>query len=335
MSPISEIETGKAPDAEGPEPILCTGKILGGKRAGQPCTQLAVPGSDRCLFHPKSAQEVAEAQAAGDTTMSAATDRLMRKLAAQDAETVLRDDECDFTDDLPDNDDAPSAKISAEHGEASDADGGGVPDGFMRKLVLDSALNDYVEKIVPIADSRVQVRDMRQFTDAFEIGPEYRQGSAARFDYRWSSKEPHMLRMDAENGFVPQRESLDNRHEVREGAVSMGDLILQKRPKEVTAARAKEMSILQAQAEGEEFAAFEEEARRSAREEGVDDVPTFGGVSESRGAFPSENAPSEKSREAARLAPEPARPRGRASFAFPNNPLARDRDAERRGAVGG
>ncbi len=295
------------------------------RRDGIICKKLPFEGSDRCMFHRNSKQDVEKAQAAGETTLPDVAQRIAARMATADAGPVYDPAE---TDELP-GEPTPPAPEASLHAARLDgpAPDGDAPEGYVKRWVIDGG--EYVEKLFPIADEpRVSVKDPRAFTDAFALGDAYREGQAARFDFRWSNRKEQINELDAEHGYIPQTVALDNRFTVKDGAVSFGDLILMKRPKELTEKRARDLALRSSDREQQEFAEFEEEASRNG-------LPAFGGVSESRGDFTSENDPETERRLAARRAPEPARPAGRMSFAFPNNPLGRDLVAERHKAVGG
>lgn len=323
--------TSKTATDETETRVKCSKLEQKGARAGLPCRTWADPGSDRCRFHPHSKDEVAQAQSEGGTALPLTSVGAINHLAKVDAETAFHSDEIGATDD-PDVGTAAIPGASVTEVDSRDASDD-VEDGFIKMLVLDPDKNDYVEKTVRVDSIRESASDSGA-RDGFELGHEYRSGFAARFDYRWSNNRDDINRLDAAQGYVPQRESLDNRHVLKAGVVTQGDLILMKRPKEVTERRGIELARQQAEQQGRELGALGEEARDVARKAGVDHIPTFGGVTESRGQFATEEDPERTERRVGRLEPDLNRLRGRTSFAFPNNPLASGKD-NTRAAVGG
>lgn len=311
MPPTSELNT-EEPNPE--EVRYCAAT----KANGEPCPLAAKPGSDFCgphSVHEAKKATVAEIQSLG---VDPAAQRQAALLATADEPilSVSDTEAADYFSPTGQDDEPDAAPAEAGHA-APDPD---IAPGMVRRYVYDPATDDYVLQEVPQEDTSVIVRDPTVFHDAFELGDAYRSGDAARFDYRWCNADEKRNLTERTHGFVPVRKALDTQYRTNTtGAVANGDLVLMRRPKEITEQRAREMHLHHERLMGETIDDFHAQGRR----EGVE---TFGGVGETE---------AEALRAPHRPVPAPERPRGARSFAFPNNPLGRDKVAERHGSVGG
>jgi hypothetical protein len=152
------------------------------------------------------------------------------------------------------------------------------------EMVFDVESDDYVKRVkVTSEPEAARARDPIAWTDDFALGEAYYQGDHAAFDYRWCNRNDQYNLADRKNGFHPVKKALDTRFRESGGAVSNGDLILMRRPKTITEQRAAIQADLHTRLTSSTDE-FHNEASR-------DGIPTFGGVTSSEGAYPTEDIP--------------------------------------------
>nr|WP_294522597.1 hypothetical protein [uncultured Rhodopila sp.] len=190
------------------------------------------------------------------------------------------------------------------------------------------------------------VRGALATKDPYALGPQFSEGDYAQFDYRWinggnTDLSEVITQADMDNGFVPVRSvpegsELTVFNETQFGeCVRRGDLVLARRPKIVTKARAISEADLYQRRTGEAI----EELQEVARQEGIE---LYGSVKTStddrnwKNEQPSSISRNDSIQQSIQTAMNASQPNknGRRTFAI-NAPFQRDKVAERFGAVGG
>lgn len=222
----------------------------------------------------------------------------------------------DEYDDDEDNATAPSPELSI---------GASVPQGdddeMVETYVYDGEKDDYVKRLVP-ARSLTDVTSNEREHDGLSISDDYRRGEGADFDYRWIPADEKRALTDRTHGFVPVRKLLDKRYRLEKGTVRNGDLVLARRPKQVTEQRAKVQGDLQARLSGEMDALRAAAIKRGGNVEGDLNVDGEELSANDQRAEIHERLNRERT--------------GKRTFAIPPLPFQRDKVAERhRAAVGG
>ena len=277
-----------------------------------PCTKAVLPGTMRCQFHPvaKYPKIYAKPETDGYGNPIKVRSAPINPYPVEEEEPIdppmkLTSEEIKQAIIHPMDYPAPAPKSTAQPGMEYCAPGMRVEDldpvltakvhasqGMEEKWVLDDNGTDYVKKLVPIADYKPEPQ---AWHDAWELGPAYFEGEHVDFDYRFITDDPKNSLEDRKNGFVPISEALDNRFHKEGGKVRFGDLILARRPKWKTEEREREQQTLHERITGE--------VNQWSSQEGAS-------------GFAREEA-------------NPPRPRNAKTYSFPNNPIGRDKVAER------
>ena len=296
------------------------------------CSGAPVTGTYRCKFHPLDKYPASYAEAPAP-----AADKPGLRIAAVLDAVPLNEPDFKISPDL--QREAESEFIITEEaekkaGEKSPQALSPAAEGMEERFVYDGDLDDYVKRLVPITTTPAFVNDPNVHHDETELGQAYYSGDNAAFDYRWINDNPVRSHTDRRHGFVPVKKALDNRFRVEGGVVKFGDLILARRPKEITEQRAREMVRTHERVTGE-VNSFQQEETRG--------VETFGSITSdggdqgdygariAAGRNVDSRTADNRLRQDERLPPA----RGGKSYSFPNNPIGRDLVAERHGSVGG
>lgn len=289
------------------------------------CVAKAVANSDRCSFHQNEAKyTTVYAEPTPSKEQSNAATRIAAALNAEplDDPSVFRVS-ADVRGDEDEDEELHAAGTEPHADEISDDP----PAGYEWREQLNAAGDDYERALVPSGTPQVHVIEPDRHHDDTELSAAYHTGRFAGFDYRWIHEDEKKNLLDRKNGFVPVKQSLDNRFQVKGGVVTLGDLVLAYRPKSVTEQRAREMLRTTATAMGE-AQEFENMAAQT------EHVSAFGSVTVS-GENPRQMDPDEVRSARRRSEETPPPSRGRKQFAIPSLPWQRDKVAERHGAVGG